>query len=96
MKKIFFFFFFFFEIRDTILKDIKKIAKKDKDKLQEIYNEFLKSDDINSIHGIKKLKGFENFYRLRLGNYGLGFLFEDDKIVFLRFLHRKDIYKYFP
>ena len=84
------------EIRDTILKNIKKIAKKDKDKLQEIYNEFLKSDDINSIHGIKKLKGFENFYRLRLGNYRLGFLFEDDKIVFLRFLHRKDIYKYFP
>ena len=25
------------EIRDTLLKDIKKIAKKDKEKLEEIY-----------------------------------------------------------
>jgi len=84
------------EIRDTILKDIKKIAKKDKEKLENIYSQFLNSENINNIQGIKKLKGFENFYRLRVGNYRLGFLLKDEKIVFLRFLHRKDIYKYFP
>lgn len=81
------------EIRDSILKDIKKIPKKDKDKLQEIYNIFLNSENLEDIQGIKKLKGFE---RLRVGNYRLGFFIEDDKIVFLRFLHRKDIYKFFP
>ncbi len=84
------------EIRDSLLKDIKKIAKKDKEKLEYIYNQFLNAENINEIQNIKKLKGFENFHRLRVGNYRLGFLLEKDKIVFLRFLHRKDIYKYFP
>ena len=84
------------EIRDSLIKDIKKVAKKDKEKLQETYNQFLSNDNVNNIPGIKKLKGFEKFYRLRIGNYRLGFLLEDDKVVFLRFLHRKDIYKYFP
>ena len=84
------------EIRDSLLKDIKKIAKKDKEKLEYIYNQFLNAENINEIQNIKKLKGFENFHRLRVGNYRLGFLLEKDKIVFLRFLHRKVIYKYFP
>ena len=72
------------EIRDSLLKDIKKIAKKDKEKLEYIYNQFLNAENINEIQNIKKLKGFENFHRLRVGNYRLGFLLEKDKIVFLR------------
>lgn len=84
------------EIRDSLLKDIKKISTKEKQKLQEIYYLFSQSKSLLEIQGIKKIKGFENFYRFRIGNYRLGFYFDDDKVVFLRFLHRKDIYKYFP
>lgn len=57
---------------------------------------FLKSQNIADIQGIKKLKGYENFYRFRVRDYRLGFVVEDDRVVFLRYLHRKDIYKYFP
>lgn len=84
------------EIRDSIVKDIKRVSRKEKEKLQKIYDTFLKAQNITDIQGVKKLKGYENFYRIRMGDYRLGFVAKSDKIVFLRFLHRKDIYKYFP
>ena len=44
----------------------------------------------------KKLKGFEQIYRIRIGDYRLGIYINDDVVEFIRCLHRKDIYKYFP
>lgn len=84
------------EIRDSILKDIKKISKKEKQKLLTIYDIFTNAQNLTDIQGIKKLKGYENFYRYRIRDYRLGFVVEDNKVIFLRYLHRKDIYKYFP
>jgi mRNA interferase RelE/StbE len=44
----------------------------------------------------KKLKGSTNAYRIRLGEYRIGFVFEDDHIDFVRFLHRSKVYDVFP
>ncbi len=54
------------------------------------------SENINNLSNLKKLKWYKNFYRLRVGEYRLWFSLEKDKIILERFLHRKDIYKYFP
>ena len=51
---------------------------------------------IHQIPKIKKLKGFEQIYRIRIGDYRLGIYINDDVVEFIRCLHRKDIYKYFP
>ncbi|WP_079720471.1 type II toxin-antitoxin system RelE family toxin [Salegentibacter holothuriorum] len=46
---------------------------------------------------IKKLKGFKDFYRIRIGDYRLGVKkLTDQEILLVRFLQRKEIYKYFP
>ncbi|MGL4377778.1 MAG: type II toxin-antitoxin system RelE family toxin [Microcoleaceae cyanobacterium] len=42
------------------------------------------------------MKGDDNAYRLRVGDYRIGFYFDDETITFVRVLHRKDIYRYFP
>jgi mRNA-degrading endonuclease RelE of RelBE toxin-antitoxin system len=34
--------------------------------------------------------------RIRLGEYRLGFVFESGAVTFVRCLHRKEIYRYFP
>ncbi|NPA92437.1 MAG: type II toxin-antitoxin system RelE/ParE family toxin, partial [Chloroflexi bacterium] len=39
---------------------------------------------------------YTSFYRIRLGDYRLGLEIEGDTVVFVRFLHRRDIYRYFP
>ncbi|MBI5324756.1 MAG: type II toxin-antitoxin system RelE/ParE family toxin [Ignavibacteriae bacterium] len=65
-------------------------------KLEKIITTIKTSNEFYKITAIKKLKGYDNFYRLRLGNYRIGIELKESKIIFSRFLHRKDIYKYFP
>ncbi len=84
------------EIRSSLLKDIKKIQKAQKLRLEEVYLSLKECEEIAQIPNIKKLKGFENFYRIRIGDYRLGLAIEDDRVILLHFLHRKDIYKFFP
>ena len=53
-------------------------------------------DTLEKIPNIKKLKGHKNAYRVRIGDYRLGFFFENSTILLARFLHRKDIHRIFP
>lgn len=48
------------------------------------------------IRNLKKLKGYENAYRIRVGDYRIGFIFDGTTIIFYRVLHRREIYRYFP
>ena len=52
--------------------------------------------DINEVKNLKKLKDNKPFYRLRVGDYRIGFRWDNNILVFMRVLHRKDIYRYFP
>ena len=83
--------------RDSFAKDLK--AVKDKallKRIKHIIESIEDADSLSSLLSIKKLKGHDQFYRLRVGDYRLGFAVIDDIVVFVRFLNRKDIYKYFP
>ena len=51
---------------------------------------------LNEIPNLKKLKGFRNAFRIRIGEYRLGIFIEKSTITFVRLVHRKDIYKVFP
>jgi mRNA interferase RelE/StbE len=54
------------------------------------------SESLGEINNLKKMQGYESFYRIRLGDYRIGIEVFEDEIIFVRFLHRKDIYKFFP
>ncbi len=55
-------------------------------------------DNLSQIPNLKKLKGQKNkvYYRSRIGNYRVGLIIKQDIVVFVRFLNRKEIYRYFP
>ena len=58
---------------------------------------FEKANSLNNIPNIKKIIGFRNYYRLRIGEYRLGFeKVNDDTLRFIIIAYRKDIYKLFP
>jgi mRNA interferase RelE/StbE len=78
--------------KDTDLIDDKSI----KIKISQCINNVLNADRINSIKNLKKLKGFRNEYRIKIGDFRLGIRIDKDTVKFIRCLHRKDIYKYFP
>jgi mRNA interferase RelE/StbE len=67
-----------------------------KQKLIEVIEEIESIDKLSNLKNIKKLKGFKSAFRLKLGDYRIGFFFENQKIIFARIVHRKEIYKIFP
>jgi mRNA interferase RelE/StbE len=85
------------EFRESFAKDLKGV--KDKSLLNRIKESIEAIEKANSLVGmsnVKQLKGGGNYFRLRIGDYRLGIALENDSVVFVRFLNRKDIYKYFP
>jgi mRNA interferase RelE/StbE len=55
-----------------------------------------KVESLTEISQVKKLKGYDSFYRVRLGDYRIGLKLAKDGLIFVRCLHRKEIYRYFP
>jgi len=85
------------EFKESFLKDLRKLKdKKVKDKVRVIICDIERAKNILEIKNLRKLKGYKNFYRLRIGDYRMGIQVKGDNIIFVRILHRKEIYKYFP
>jgi mRNA interferase RelE/StbE len=78
-------------------KDLRVVKNaKHLEKVKEIIIACKKANNLSELSQIKKLQGYESYYRIRLGDYRIGIEVVNDEIIFTRFLHRKDIYKYFP
>ncbi len=78
-------------------KDID--ALNDKNLLLSINEIIIKLETVENLFSfpnIKKLIGNKNVYRIRIGDYRLGFFLNDEVITIARFVHRKDMYKFFP
>ena len=66
-------------------------------KIEDIIIEAENADTIHDLSNVKKLHGFKNFYRIRIGDYRIGVELENDNTLrFILIMHRKDIYKEFP
>lgn len=65
-------------------------------RVQQVIEGVKEAATIDAVAGMKKLQGYDTFYRLRLSDYRIGLEVVDDRVIFVRFLHRKDIYRYFP
>lgn len=83
--------------RSSFARDLRHIT--DKSLLRRVrraIEEVEQAQSINDLPSLKKLKSNKNYYRLRIGDYRIGLALEDDELVFVRFLNRKEIYRYFP
>ena len=85
------------EFRESFLKDLRSI--KDKQllaRIREAIESLESATNLLEIQNVKKLRGGKGYYRLRVGEYRLGFVTRGDSLVLVRFLNRKDIYRFFP
>jgi mRNA interferase RelE/StbE len=79
------------------LKDVECISEKSvRQHIENIISEIEIAQQLNELPHLKKIKGHGSAYRIRIGNYRLGFFYENHTAIFSRVLHRKDIYKHFP
>ena len=78
-------------------KDIRKLKdKKIAANIEEIILAVKIASGIADIHSLKKLKGFQNAYRIKIGDYRIGLFISGNTAEFACFMNRKDIYKFFP
>ncbi|MEO5569736.1 MAG: type II toxin-antitoxin system RelE/ParE family toxin [Bacteroidia bacterium] len=79
---------------------LKEVEQNTNAKLASSVNNIIQSikaaDSLMTITNMKKLTGYKNAYRIRTGDYRIGMVIENDMLIFSRFMHRKDIYKFFP
>jgi len=78
-------------------KDLDKVTIPHiKQSVAYVITEIEKAKTLQDIHNVKKLKGTKFAYRIRIGDYRLGFYYEHNTVQLSRIVHRKDIYKVFP
>lgn len=86
------------EFRKSFAKDLRK-GNNDPDFLdcvKEVIEDVERAENSSKITNIKKLKGESDYYRIRFGNYRIGIKVKNNLVIFIRALHRKNIYRYFP
>ena len=86
------------EYLPTFIKDIKSLKSTPNYPIIKnlVFNQILAYQELSEISNIKKLKGENNAYRVRVGDYRIGFFVQGDTITFARVLHRREFYRYFP
>lgn len=85
--------------KESFIKDFRKLPGGVKNEIRNIcFSIFPKINSLKefTISPLKKLRGFNFYYRIKVGNFRVGFKKSDGEAVFMRVLHRKDIYRYFP
>jgi mRNA interferase RelE/StbE len=83
--------------KESFARDLR--ALKDKallDRIRVLIEDVEKAERLAEVAGLKKLRGDEAYYRIRVGDYRLGLAVEEDVVVFVRVLHRREVYRYFP
>ena len=85
------------EIRKSFEKDTDKIYSDTiLSSLSEIISTIENAQNLREIKNLKKMEGYKNHYRIRLGDYRIGLFIDNKTVNLVRFLHRKEIYRYFP
>lgn len=85
------------KIDKSFNKDTKKIFDQAiLDKIADAIFNVQKAESPKQIKNLKKLKGRSGEFRIKIGDYRLGIIIFETTVEFIRCLHRKDIYKYFP
>lgn len=83
--------------RESFNRDLQRLNdKKVNDKVKSIISGVEKAANLSEIRNCRKMEGHPFAFRIRIGDYRLGFFFENDTVEFARFLHRKEAYRYFP
>lgn len=79
-------------------KDLDSVhnERKVREKLLKLINTIKEIDSLNQLAGVKKIEGYSDYFRIKLGDYRLGIKIRKNKVELIRFLHRKEIYRRFP
>ena len=83
--------------RASFSRGLKKVRDADlRSRARTVIQTVADVGSLQEIEGVRKLRGSDRYFRIRLGDYRIGLSLDGDTVTFVRFLHRRDIYRYFP
>ncbi len=83
--------------KNSFLKDVRKIKERALAmRVKEVLEAIEQAETLQEIVNLKQLKGSTGYYRIRVGDYRIGLRVDGETVTLIRFLHRKEVYRYFP
>jgi mRNA interferase RelE/StbE len=83
--------------RASFARDLRAIQNRSLlNRIRTIIESVEKAESLDGVPGLKKLHARGHYYRIRLGDYRIGLAIEKDTVTFVRALHRREVYRYFP
>ena len=83
--------------RSSFARDLKAIKDKTVlSQVKEVIGEIERAERIEAVSGVSRLSGGRGYYRIRIGDYRIGLIFDGGEVELVRCLHRREIYRYFP
>ena len=76
-------------------RDVKKLPPSVQAKIKLAIEDILEASNLSTLKATK-MEGAKNAFRIRVGDYRIGFYIENEVIVLSRALTRKEIYRFFP
>ena len=83
-------------ITKTFEKQLKLVPKYIRKSAILVLEALETAKNVTEIKDLKKLSGYTNYYRIRIGNYRMGLQIINPKIIVVIILHRGTVYKVFP
>ena len=85
------------EFSNGFARDIGRISNQSiRARIEKAIEQIERIDNFTEASNVKKLRAGGNHFRIRVGNYRIGFRLENDTVVFTRCLPRRDFYQRFP
>jgi mRNA interferase RelE/StbE len=86
------------DFKESFVRDAKKIRDKALlTQIKTVIEQVEQAATLQDVGRLKRLAGSSGgYYRIRVGDYRIGLIVENDVVIFVRCLNRKEIYRYFP
>jgi mRNA interferase RelE/StbE len=84
--------------KKPFLKDLEKLYQNRSlcQQIDQLLTQLELSETLPVLPTLKKLHGHSTAYRIRLGDYRIGLFVEENVVILVRCLHRREIYRHFP
>ena len=83
--------------RESFVRDLTKLKdRRVRKQVRDVIEAVESSKNLADLPNLKKMSGASGYYRVRIGDYRIGLVVEGENVEFIRVLHRKDVYRYFP
>ena len=81
----------------SFLSDVKKLRDgKVRYSVAQAITRVERASTVANIPSLKRLSGHHSYFRIRIGDWRIGLKIDLDTVTFVRCLHRREIYRFFP